>query len=72
MAIRPPLGADRDVRITIPFSIREERIFWVPQVEPLWKMFPILGGPLLFLACLTLFQDKESFSKKELPDTHES
>jgi len=72
MGIRPPLRTVRDFQITIPFLIREERIFWVPQVESLWKMLLILGGPLLFLACLTLFQDKEPFPQKELPDAHES
>ena len=71
MGIRPPLQARSKIQITIPFLIREERIFWVPQVESLWKMLLILGGPLLFPACLTLLQDKESFPQKELPDAHE-
>jgi len=38
MDIRPLSGAGLDIRVTIPFLFRNERIFWVPLYRLLWKI----------------------------------
>ena len=71
MDIRPLSGAGLDIRVTIPFLFRNERIFWVPLYRLLWKIRWVWRSPLLLVACFTVLQDKEPFPLKELPDAHE-
>ena len=49
-----------------PF-LRKERIFWIPQVESLWKMLLIFGAPIVSFISHP-FQNKEPYHKNELFD----